>query len=221
MEQNQVNGGNSVGRNMFYVIVAVLAIVFVVYLATNGQENSDNKNQNTQNTEEDQNQNGEIVTENQNDGTVNGGSFQSDVTATGTLMRSDDLSRGNLMLDSNRGKIYIATARDFGSLVNKQVTLNASGSINKFVFLGFNEGSGNFIDTTARGGAAEDESARNVSFTGTLNHSDNADKGNYMISSANGKIYLQSVHDHSAKVGQTVTLSAQGSLNSFTNAIIN
>lgn len=139
------------------------------------------------------------------------------VTAAGTLRISDNASRGNLMVESNRSKIYIATRRNFSSLIGKPVNLVASGSLNSFSFLGFKEsGIISGIDTEARGGAAEGSGT--VIVSGKLANSDNMAKGNYVINSTSGKIYLKSVHNYSVWVGSDVTLTATGVLNSFSNA---
>jgi len=56
----------------------------------------------------------------------------------------------------------------------------------------------------------------NVSVVGTLKASDNLAKGNLMLDSAKGKIYIQTKRDQSALMGKQVTLQGQGDIRSFT-----
>jgi hypothetical protein len=123
------------------------------------------------------------------------------------------------MIQSDQGKIYIATKRDFSSLLGTNVTLEASGTINDFVFLGFAESS-----DSDKGGERDQTppatKTDNVSFSGQLQTSDNTANGNYQIVSGTTKVYLQTVHDYSAWIGADVDLSATGTLQSFTDATL-
>ena len=205
------------------IIAAVVIVVAIIIIAAVRNNDSEDQNTNEQTNEQgsDQNksQNGE---QDQNTGNIlpanppsqTQPSTDNSVTARGILRVSDNASKGNLVMESDRGKIYIATKRDFTSLLNKQVTLQAEGSINQFAFLGFAESTG--VDTTARGGAGSELSQ--VSFSGVLNKSDNMAKGNYTISSGNTKVYLKTVRDYSAWVGSEVLLIADGTINSFNGA---
>jgi hypothetical protein len=58
--------------------------------------------------------------------------------------------------------------------------------------------------------------AGNVNVQGTLRQSDSPARGNLMVESSQGNIYIQTGRDFSNLVGQQVTLNAQGSLRSFT-----
>lgn len=212
-------------NNPIYVIVGLLAVLTVFYfIATSGDngsspvvrdeatEENSGQNQPTENQPETA-ENGDEQTE-----TPSGNQTQTNgnVTATGTLRESDNAARGNLMVESANGNIYVSTSRDFSSLVGSQVILNAEGSLNSFVFLGFNDSKVAGTDTTTGG---ENEAAH-VAFSGNLRTSDNSEKGNYVVSSGNSHVYLQTVRDYSAWVGQDVVLHAQGSLNSFTQAYL-
>lgn len=211
-------------NNPIYVIVGLLAVLTIVYfIATSGNDNgpvvtTETPEQTGQN-QPSENQpsatpNGQTPTESPN-GTQ--AQTSGNVTATGTLRASDNAARGNLMVESSSGKVYVSTGRDFSSLIGTQVTLNAEGSLNNFVFLGFNDSKVAGTDTTAVGGSNE---AGNVAFSGTLRTSDNTDKGNYVIHSGSSHVYLQTVRDYSAWVGQDVVLNATGSLDSFYNAVL-
>lgn len=221
------NTGGMVGflqKNQIWVIVAAIVILAGGYWLvtrnddqttgnTNEQTNNQsNEGQNEQNNGQNENQNGDTngaQTGNQNQNTGN-------VTATGTLLASDNANRGNYMVDSSSGKIYIATKRDFSSLVNKPVTLQAEGTLNSFKFLGFAESN---VSTPAPDQGGTNETG-DITATGTLRTSDNLTRGNYVIASGHGKIYLQSSRDYSAWVNQEVILNAEGTLDSFTNALL-
>jgi hypothetical protein len=58
-------------------------------------------------------------------------------------------------------------------------------------------------------------SVGNVSADGTLMVSDNAAKGNLVIDSSAGKIYIKTVRDFSSLIGKHVTLQAEGNINQF------
>lgn len=220
------NTGGMVGflqKHQIWLIVAAIVVLAGGYwlVTRNDDQTSGNTNEQTNNqSTEGQNQNENTQNENQNGGTngaqTGGNQNQNsgNVTATGTLLVSDNASRGNYMVDSSSGKIYIATKRDFSSLVNKPVTLQAEGTLNSFKFLGFAESKVS-TPTPDQGGSNE---TGDVTATGTLRASDNLDRGNYMVASGNSKIYLQSARDYSAWVNQEVTLTANGTLDSFINA---
>lgn len=219
-------------NNPIYVIVGLLAIMLVVYLIATGGNNGET-DPGTENQGVEQTDNGQNEPENGDENTNQNGTDQegeetdsqdpqagANVNVSGTLQESDNPELGNLMVDSESGKIYINTARDFSSLLGTQVELNAEGTLNSFRFIGFNNESEmvDDVDDTAKGGASDE--ARNVVFTGTLRSSDNSELGNYVISSGNTNVYLQTVRDYSAWLDQEVTLQATGSINSFTNALL-
>lgn len=212
-------------NNPIYVIVGLLAVLTIVYFIATGGDNGNNDVAVDENTQETTGQN--QPTENQPGTTPNGqdtetqdnGQVQGEgnIATKGTLRESDDAARGNLMVESSSGKVYVSTSRDFSSLVGKEVTLNAEGSLNSFRFLGFDDSKVAGTDTVATTDNAE---ASNVSFRGNLRKSDDSAKGNFVISSGNTHVYLITVRDYSAWVGQDVVLSATGSLNDFSNAIL-
>lgn len=230
MEQSENNGEGFFRRNQTYLIVGLVVLIAVILIAAQRRGDNNQSNEDSQNQEQTQNQNNQNsdsqnqnpTPENQNAGSGNNaGSGSQNVSASGTLSVSDNLSRGNYMVQSNRGKVYVQTKRDYANLVGKTVALSATGTINSFTFLGFNESAGTVagVDTTARGGAG-DEASGNVNFSGKLSASDNQTFGNYMITSNAAKVYLKSVRDYTALIGSTVNLNALGSLKSFTNAKI-
>ena len=59
-----------------------------------------------------------------------------------------------------------------------------------------------------------------VQLTGTLNHSNKPEIGNWVVESDQGQIFVNSNKDYSELIGKPVNLSASGNINSFTNAII-
>ncbi|MBI4363378.1 MAG: hypothetical protein HY545_00840, partial [Candidatus Doudnabacteria bacterium] len=193
-------------NQVLLIIAAVVVIGAIIYTVNRDGQDTADQNTNQETSEQTSGQNGQNQEQNtnaENNQQQNGnetsnvqGSTVGNVTASGTLLTSDNPSRGNLMIDSNRGKIYVSTVRDFSRSLNQPVTLQAEGTINQFVFLGFAE---------SMGAVAGAETAA-VSFTGTLNNSDNLTKGNYTITSGSTKVYLKSVHDYSAWVGSTVNL---------------
>lgn len=137
------------------------------------------------------------------------------VTVSGILRSSDRRASGNLMVVEDSGrKIYIATARDFSALLGKEVTLDARGTIDSFVFLGFGDTQGSVAGTDT---AVSGETST-VTISGRLSESDNLARGNYQIASESGKIYLKSRHSYAALVGSEVELTAKGTLESFTGA---
>ena len=217
-------------RNQVSVIVVALVIVGAGYYfltRSNDLEETPNQDSTEQTGNQNESSNGSTVNENQNGGSQPSGNGQGNgqagntgnVTATGTLLTSDMPIRGNYMVDGPRGKIYVSTKRDFTSLLNKEVTLNAQGTLNSFTFLGFN-GQVAGTDTTAVGGGDSAPEATNVSFNGTLRVSENFAKGNYVIAKGDTKVYLKSKRNYDKWVGQEVTLSATGTLNDFTNATL-
>ena len=68
-------------------------------------------------------------------------------------------------------------------------------------------------DTTSQTGDA-------VTFTGTLMASTNPAKGNYVVDSNRGMVYIQSSRDMSALVGKAVKGSATGSITNFSNVML-
>jgi hypothetical protein len=206
------------------IVIGIIIIVAIVFFATKKKTNN-----NDQTSSQNQQQSSDTVSgSNSQTNTPNPtpasntqtNQTVSSLTIRGTLTTSDNLSRGNLLLNSTQGKIYIRTVRDYSAWMQKQVTLQAQGTINSFTFLGFAEAqvAQTPTDNTAMGGG--DIGLSTISVSGQLNSSDNSAKGNYMINSTQGKIYLQTVHDYSSWVGTNVSLSAQGSIQSFTNATL-
>ena len=222
------NKNRGVFRNtQTYIILAIIVIAAIIYFSTKDDNQNQNNAQNSENqtneqaqtdqNNSDQAQNDQSTNQDQSNPQDTSSQQSGNVSASGTLKNSDNLARGNLMIESNVGKVYISTVRDFSAQVDKQVSLNASGTLNEFVFLGLNEAG---VDTTARGGEAEETPSGNVSFSGKLQNSDNISKGNYVIVSGGTKVYLQSAHDYSTILDSDVDLAATGTLNSFTNATI-
>src|SRR3989338_1340446 len=205
----------------YLLVVAVVVLVIVLIASQRGpDENGAQEEQtNTQNE-------GEQGQQNQN-GSVNGGQTSADgatangnVTARGTLRTSDDAGKGNLVIESDKGRIYIHTVRDFSALLDKDVTLNAEGALQSFVFLGLAETGVTPADNNATGGPAPEEASKPVQITGTLAASDDTSRGNYLILTDTTKVYLQSVRDYTAWYQSEVNLSADGTIESFTNAIL-
>lgn len=234
MEQNQSQSEGFWQKNRNYLIAAAIVVLAIVYFASSGnnttdeadndqqtQEQAMQENEGNTDNEGEQNQEESAPNQNQNQNGSQGASPDTEtvgnVTAVGTLMQSDNPARGNLVLDSNRGKIYIATARDFTQFLGKQVTLEAQGTLNSFTFLGFTEGGVGSapVDEDAKGGDGE---AGMVVVTGKLETSDSESRGNYVIYSNQGKIYLKTVRDYTAWVGSNVELTAVGTIHSFTGA---
>jgi hypothetical protein len=225
-------------RSQIITGLVLLAVVLVgIYFATRSDDGSDNGGQN--------NQSGQEQTDNQNpgnnqnpgqqptDSTDDGdGEITGDEIATGTLRNSDDAAKGNYMLESNRGKIYVRTSRDYSDKVGEQVSLRGTGSLNNFTFLGFSgpgqvadgstDGKGESTDVGDVGGAPEEtgDSQNSVTFTGVLRYSDANAYGNYMVVSGSTKVYLQSARNYNAWVGTKVTLDAVGTLDNFHTAIL-
>lgn len=233
-EQNQENQ-DFFQKNRNYLIAGLIILaLLIVYFATRGPVADDELTQEEQTTEQTDGEQTDTNTENQNEN--NGSENQNqtptpeesaqtprgNLAITGTLLASDDDSRGNLMLESNQGTLYIQTQRDFTSLIDEEVTLDAEGTIQSFVFYGFVESDGETVagtDTDATGGPVMDGTEEGtVTLSGELKLSNNTDRGNYMILSDKGTIYLKSVRDYSALLDQEVVLTAQGSIQSFTHA---
>ncbi len=222
MEQHPPDQNKNEGlfpKNQIYTIVGVIIVLAaIIFFVTRGGENQKDKNQanNDQNheqvagennTNQDQNESGSPASDK-----VSG---SGNITAAGTLQNSDDPSKGNLMVDSNHGKIYISTRRNFDTLIGKEVTLEAEGSLSKFTFLGF---ANTNLDV---GGAPDEDEApqaveTNVTFRGKLDKSTSS-RGNYTITQGSTVVYFQTARDYSDWVGSDVTLKASGTLNSFTN----
>jgi hypothetical protein len=229
MEQTQ-----NVSPKRNYLIAGLVVVVVIGYFlfqrkdasnpqTTDDQTNSENTSSAPTGSETSQNTNNST---NQNQTTTGNSVPAGNVSATGTLVVSDNPGRGNLMLlDSSHGKIYVKTSRDFTAIIGKPVTLSAKGTVGSFVFLGFNPSSGGVVagttttDTSAMGGG-DTQPAGTVNLSGTLAASDNQVKGNYIINSSSGKIYLKSQHDYSAWVGSDVALTATGTINSYTSAVL-
>jgi len=214
MEQNQ---GFWQKYWYYLLVVAVVVLVIVLIASQRGPDENDAQEEqtNTQNEgKQGQNQNGSV---NGGQTSANGATVTGSVTARGTLRTSDDTSKGNLMIESDQGKVYIQTARDFSALLDKDVTLNAEGTLQSFTFLGLAETGATAADDTATGGPAPEEQGE-VRESGRLEASDDAARGNYQIITADTKIYLQSVRDYSAWIGTDVELSASGTIESFINA---
>ncbi len=222
MDQNDSSQNQNPGlfqNAQTYIILAIIVIAAIVFFSTRGNQNqNEQNNENQTNQEDSSNPNSSEQPGGSPDGQTTSDSTSSNgqngnVTAEGTLKASDNPVRGNLMVDSESGKIYIRTVRDFSSLLDKPVTLAAQGTLKQFVFLGL---SGSTIGADV-GGAPDQEPSGDVIFTGTLRTSDSV-HGNYRITSGSTRVYLQTVHDYSAWVDSEVTLRATGTLNNFTNA---
>src|SRR3989344_7157122 len=217
MEQNQ---GFWQKYWYYLLVVAVVVLVIVLIAAQRGpdEEGAQEEQTNTQNSDtdapENQNQDGAV---NGGQTGANGGTVTGNVSARGTLRTSDDAAKGNLVIESDQGRIYIQTARDFSAHLDKDVTLNAEGALQSFVFLGLAETGVTPADSNATGGPAPEEQGE-VRESGRLEASDDAARGNYQIITADTKIYLQSVRDYSAWIGTDVELSASGTIESFINA---
>jgi hypothetical protein len=228
MEQGSGQNKNESVFNKYtnWVVGGLLVIAVVVYFIVSSQSGTNPEDDSTDENGE-QTQNGTSPTPTPTPSkTPTPGSDSDDngvapgnVSATGTLLVSDNASRGNLMVDSNRGKIYIGTQRDFYSLIGKKVTLQADGSINSFKFLGFAEAVAPAPTPGSDMGGAPDAESE-VLVNGNLRVSDNTAKGNYVIVSNVGNVYLKTAHNYSAWVGSDVRLKAYGSLASFTGAIV-
>lgn len=223
-QQNSETADTFFARYQIPIIIAAIILIAGVLYAVNRDKNTNDQKPNDQ-TSQDSSQN-PTLNPGTDPGKIDGANTeaptpapaQGNVAAAGTLKVSDNKAKGNYMVDSSKGKIYIATKRDFSSLVDKQVTLNAEGNLNNFKFIGFNESMG--TDTTAMGGNPDQAPATGVSFSGTLKTSDNGSMGNYVIVSGNTKVYLKTAHNYSAWVGTEVKLAATGTLKSFTNATV-
>lgn len=157
-----------------------------------------------------------------------------DINVSGMLKASNNLSKGNFMLESSSGTYYVSTKRDYSKLVEKEVTLEAEGDVNNFKFLGFKEGksANNAVavapapapttpaapENDGKGGVTDAEGM--ISFSGKLEKSDNAAKGNYYIMSEKGKVYVKTSKDYSGWLGKEVNGSAKGTINSFSGLVV-
>lgn len=251
MEQNPSQNQNEgfFRKNQNYIIAAVIVVLAIILFATSrGDDSANQDGQNDQNQEQTEGgQNNENGEENQDEeqsdeqASEDGDAMEEhdamegegNVSARGTLRASDDATKGNLMLESDQGKIYVQTSRDFRGFIGKEVTLQAEGALDSFTFLGFKEG-------VADGGAMEDKGGDNetddkvieekpetgdtdggeISLSGRLENSDNAERGNYVINSGEGKIYLKTVRDYAAWVGSDVMLTATGTIDNFSGAVL-
>jgi hypothetical protein len=57
----------------------------------------------------------------------------------GVLLTSDNPSRGNLMLKTQQSVFYLRTSRDFSSLIGKQATVTANGTVEQFSLMNITE----------------------------------------------------------------------------------
>jgi|SRR3989344_5560082 len=214
MEQNPSEGQNHGFWQKYknYLLIAgAIAVLILISFAIRPNDEQENQNQeqtNGENTDTIQEgDNNQITTPNVTVPTGN-------VSAKGRLLASDNAARGNLMMDSDQGKIYIATRRVFSDLVGREVTLLADGTIESFTFIGFHETMGDGIAI----GGPPDEPAGVVRVSGTLQESDDETMGNYLIISGATNIYFKSQWDYSALIGSDVNLTAIGTIESFTGA---
>lgn len=227
MEQNSQNQNKNEGlfqKNQIFIAVGVVIVLAAIIFFTTRGENKETAD-NSDDDQDTEQVSGDNVSDDQNSNSGSRsdanssslGQVSGNINATGTLKTSDDLVKGNLMVISNRGKLYIATNRDFSSLVNQEVSLNAEGTLDKFTFLGLN--------TAADMGGAPDSDQTptapansDVIFAGKLQVSDNNAKGNYVIVSGTTTVYLKTAHDYSDWTGSDVILTATGTLENFTQA---
>lgn len=153
------------------------------------------------------------------------------ISITGTLKASDNSDKGNLMLSTTSGSVYIRTNRDFSSLMDTVVTLTGTGTSTAFVLDNITNQSNTAAttDTTAKGGDTdaammekkkENAMEGKVELSGKLGKSDTETKGNYMIINGATKIYIATSKDYSNWVGSEVNLSAEGTLASFSKAML-
>ncbi len=246
MDQNSSQNQNQsfFQKNQTYIIGAVIIIVvaLIIYFAARGDQNQNDtddqaENQTTeestdesvdQNTNETENQeeNQDSMDDQPADTSDDQAPESGNVTARGTLRASDAPEKGNLMIEgTSAGKVYLQTIRDYTALLDKEVDLEADGTIQSFVLLGLSQAEATTPpvasdDGGAVGGAKEEEPQRNVSFSGRLQNSDDTARGNFIITSSTTKVYLQTVRDYSGLLDQEVDLMASGTIQSFTNAVL-
>lgn len=215
-----------VRKNRSYVIAGIVLVLLIIYFATRDQQpTADTKSseQSTEQQKKDENKSESTQTEKEkqadNSAKDSATTSQStgNVVATGKLRKSTSMTRGNYMVESNKGNIYVFTKRDYSALVDKDVTLAASGTLSSFKFLGFTEVGEQIATKPDDSSASTTEGA--VEFLGTLAKSDST-RGNYVISKGSTKVYVSTKRDYSAWVGKDVSLKASGTLNSFTGAVI-
>lgn len=240
----QPQGGWQAPQNKNALIIAGTLLVLIgIYFATRGntqtgvQNPTSTENSSTESTTSTTEENkGEIAGENtdtpkdttpdamskdtpKNITTPKTGNF----SVSGTLRTSNDQAKGNLMLETASGNVYVQTMRDFSSLMNTEVTLNGNGNVVAFTLdniVGKNTTTA-MTDTTAKGGDTDSAlTSGNVKFTGKLDKSDNSAKGNYTVTGSKTKVYLVSSQDYSAWIGSEVNLTAEGTLENFTGAVI-
>ncbi len=220
MEQNEDPNQmmEFVRKNRSYFIAGLVVILAVILLTTRKTDEASDRNEQTsaESTGETKmdGENAEAKADEQNQNS-NQSTASGNVSANGTLRLSDNTAKGNYVIDSNRGKVYIQTKRNFSNLVDKQVTLQAEGTLSSFTFLGFAEGGAVAPDTSKSA-----EQGNTVSVSGELRKSDNNARGNYVIHSSSGHVYLQTAHDYSSWVGSEVNLIAKGTINSFSGAVV-
>lgn len=105
-------------KNLFYIIITGIVAVTLIWLSQNNKV-SENK------FEAEQEEN---FTEKQ--GLQN---------LEGILWASDNKDKGDLMLVNNYSTIYIKTARDFSSLIGKNVIISFNGTLDNFTLLNIEE----------------------------------------------------------------------------------
>ena len=212
------NKNMGLSQNQIYGILGVLAALLIVLAIVWNVRSDDDSNVTDSTTSQNEtNNNGQTAGESKDGSeTENSDTVSGNISSSGVLRVSDEPIRGNYVLDGEDGEIYVSTGRDYSALVGKNVFLEAEGTLNKFAFLDFTD-TAIVEDAGDVGGAAEE--VGDVAFTGKLENSSSS-RGNYTITSGNTVVYLQSVRDYSAWVGSNVNLSATGSLNSFTNAVL-
>lgn len=231
-DSKQNSNESFVSKNRTPITVAVIIIILLgIYLASRGNnvqegqgdQNNDQKTEQTEqknNSESKDGQKQEAQKPQTETKPADSTAASDSLIATGTLQPSDNAAKGNVVIQSNRGKIYLRTNRDYTKLYGKTVTMSAKGSITGFTDAIITEG------TTPATGSVKGATtptqpsteANTVTFSGTLAKSDDNAKGNYVITSGKTRVYLQTSKDYTAWTGNTVTLSAKGTLANFTSA---
>lgn len=122
-------------KNRGLLIAGVIIIILIIISATRSSDNNTNSPV-EQGQEQMQEQDGtsmlnEGETKNDNTSTSNS-STNGQLVREGTLLVSDDSKQGNYMVRTSNSIFYIKTSRDFSSLVNKEVTMTAKGTVEMF-----------------------------------------------------------------------------------------
>lgn len=122
-------------KNRGLLIAGVIIIILIIISATRSSDNNTNSPV-EQGQEQMQEQDGtsmlnEGETKNDNTSTSNS-STNGQLVREGTLLVSDDSKQGNYMVRTSNSIFYIRTSRDFSSLVNKEVTMTAKGTVEMF-----------------------------------------------------------------------------------------